>query len=166
MAKMAWLKLLLAVKGSYQNTSNPRNRITTVRLTKVESIANGRAIGDLLQRARPRRTQHIGKHDRVSTVDVEATAPGETWVGAAPAAANPPGSRAAVENVLVHARVVGGLETGPQVVCAGLLESGDHHGAGEGGELATCWSIVAKEVPCCRVGGLEVKEESEDWEGE
>lgn len=83
----------------------------------------------------------------LALIRVEAAAPCQGWVRAAPARAKVPGARAAVEHVLVDAGAVGGLETGPEIVSCGSRQLGDDHGAGQLGEVGTRGRVVREEIP-------------------
>lgn len=78
---------------------------------------------------------HIAKRVGLARVRVEARAPSQRRVRAAPSAAKVPGARAAVEHVLVHTTAVGGLEARPEIVGSCFGQGGDYHGPRELGEV-------------------------------
>lgn len=104
---------------------------------------------------------HIAKSVCLAGVGVEARAPWQAGVRAAPAGAEVPGAGAAVQHVLIHTRVVGGLQTGPEIVGRRGRKRGHDHGARELGELGAAGRVVGQEVPCdsLGLGGQEGKEE-------
>lgn len=97
--------------------------------------------------------QHVLELYRLALVRVEAATPRQARVGAAPAAAEPPRARAAVQHVLVHAAVVGRLQARPEVVHARAGELRHDHLARQLGELLARRRVVAQEVPGRRLRG-------------
>lgn len=60
--------------------------------------------------------------------------PSQIRIPTTPATAEPPGAALAIQNILIHTTIVGGLQAGPQVVGAGARQRGDDHLARERGE--------------------------------
>lgn len=61
--------------------------------------------------------EHVLELDRLACIRVEAAAPWQRRVRAAPPAAEPPSAAVAVQHVLVHAAAVGRLKARPAVFC-------------------------------------------------
>ena len=95
----------------------------------------------------PIRLLRVGEGHGRAVRHVEAASPGQGWIRATPATAEPPSARPAIEHVLIDTGIVAGLQAGPEVVGGSAGEGWGNHVAREGLEILAAGGVEGHIVP-------------------